>query len=63
MEKGLRGHEVLEEENNNIKLLGRGLRPEPFMSPPEEGLVKLVRFTIMQISIDTMANRCLVTQA
>ena len=57
MEKGIRGQEALGEENNNIKLLGQGLKTGTIHCRHQKKIsLNSSGFTFMQISIDTMAD-------
>ena len=60
----LPNHGVLNKENNkNMKLLGRGLGTEATQDIPEKIIVKHVRFTLVQIVMETMINYRPVTKA
>ena len=46
-----------------MKLLGRGLGTGATQDVSEKSIVSHVRFTLVQIAMETMANYCPVTKA
>ena len=57
-------HGALKKENNkNMKLLERGLGTGATQDVSEKSIVRHVKFTLVQIVMETMTNYCLVTKA
>ena len=57
-------HGVLKKENNkNMKFLGRGLGTGATQDVPKKIIVRHIRFTLVQITMETMTNYRPVTKA
>ena len=57
-------HGTLKKENNkSMKLLGRGLWTRATQDVSEKSIVRHVRFTLVQIAMETITNYCPVTKA
>ena len=57
-------HGALKKENNkNMKLLGQGLRIGATQDVSEKSIVRHVRFTLVQIAMETMTNYYPITKA
>ena len=57
-------HGALKKENNkNMKLLRRCLKTGATQDVLEKSIVRHVRFTLVQIAMETMTNYCPVTKA
>ena len=51
------------ENNKNMKFLGRGLGIGATQDVPKKVIVRHVKFTLVQIAMETMTNYCPVTKA
>ena len=57
-------HGTLKKENNkSMKLLRRGLWTGATQDVSEKSIVRHVRFTLVQIAMETMTNHCQVIKA